>query len=282
MGREIVLEVRGITKTFPGTKALDDVSLSLEKGEIHAVVGENGAGKSTLMKIIDGIYLPDCGEILVGGRPVDIQTPSDAQRLGIGFVHQEIALCQHISVAENIFMADINTQKHPFVPFKEYYRKARDLLSQFHASIDPAATVSDLSISNQQIVEIVKALSLNCNIIIFDEPTAALTETETETLFGIIQRLKNRGISILYISHRMAEIFGHCDRVTILRDGAYIDTLKIAETDKITVVNKMVGRNLSDLYPPKNTDSEKEREKLLEVKNVFQRYTLRGYQLHPL
>ena len=267
MSNDTALEVRGITKTFPGTRALDDVGLSLQRGEVHAVVGENGAGKSTLMKIIDGIYQPDCGEIVINGNVVDIRNPYDAQQLGIGFVHQEIALCQHISVAENIFMADINSQSRELVPYKEYNKQAKKLIGQFNASIEPETKVSRLSISNQQIVEIVKALSLDCKIIIFDEPTAALTETEAEALFAIIRRLKSDGISILYISHRMAEIFGNCDRVTILRDGRHIDTLVVSETDEITVVNKMVGRNITDLYPPKNKTIPEQNEVLLEIQN---------------
>lgn len=267
MKSNVALEVREIVKTFPGTKALDHVRIELEKGEIHAVVGENGAGKTTLMKVIDGIHQPDKGEILINGQVVQIDSPHDAQKFGIGFVHQEIALCQHMTVAENIYMSEISSQQGQIINFRSYERRARELLKEFKANIDPRSKISALSISNQQIVEILKALSLNCTIIIFDEPTAALTESETETLFNIIRRLKEQGISILYISHRMAEIFNNCDRVTILRDGHYIDTLIVKETTKQTVVNKMVGRDISDLYPNKTAALNRD-EPILRVKNL--------------
>lgn len=268
MNKETVLEVHNIDKSFTGTKALNNVSMDLFRGEVHAVVGENGAGKSTLMKIIDGIYQPDCGEIVVGGKIVNIASPHDAQRLGIGFVHQEIALCQHITVAENICMSELTSQKGEFIDFKKYIKKSEEVLKDFHPDIDMRMKVSELSISNQQIVEIAKALSLQCGILILDEPTAALTESESEVLFKIIDKLRGQGISILYISHRMAEIFTLCDRVTILRDGSKIDTLKVFETDEVAVVNKMVGRELKDLYPPKNAASHTNREIILNVNNL--------------
>jgi ribose transport system ATP-binding protein len=262
--KNTVLKVRKINKTFPGTKALSDVSIELAAGEVHAVVGENGAGKSTLMNVISGVHQPDSGEIYISGIKANIQNPKDAQDLGIGFVHQEIALCQHVSVAENIFMGSINTSKKPLVNYGDYYKKTEALLKDFRSNINPRQKVSELTVSEQQIVEIVKALSLNCKIIIFDEPTSALTEGEAETLFRIMRELKAKGISILYISHRMAEVFENCDRVTVLRDGFLVDTLNISETDQDTVINKMVGRNISCFYPDKDDEAK---ELLLEVKN---------------
>ena len=216
MAEELVLEVRDIDKSFPGTQALSKVNFQLRKGEIHAVVGENGAGKSTLMNVIDGVYTPDSGEIYINGRKVEIKDPLAAQKLGIGFVHQEIALCPDVTVAENLYMASINASKALLVNYKALYAKTAQALESLHF-VDPHKNVGELSISNQQVVEIAKALTLDCRILILDEPTAVLTESETEALFRIMKKLKDQGISIIYISHRMAEVFGQCDRVSVLQ-----------------------------------------------------------------
>lgn len=266
MTGEFVLEVKGIEKSFGATKALRGVDFNLKKGEVHAIVGENGAGKSTLMNIIDGVFTPDAGEIFIEGTKVEIRNPHDAQAYGIGFVHQEIALCPHVTVAENIFMCEINNSRKATVNYKKLYERAEEILRPL-GNIDPKKIVSELSISNQQVVEIAKALSMNCKILIFDEPTAALTESETEALFKIMRELKEKGIGIIYISHRMAEVFTQCDRVTILRDGTYIDTKTIQETDSKSVVNMMVGREVSDLYPPKRDSEAKSDEIVFEIKD---------------
>ena len=265
MAEELVLEVKGIDKSFPGTKALSKVNFQLRKGEIHAVVGENGAGKSTLMNVIDGVYTPDAGEIYINGKKKQIKDPLAAQKLGIGFVHQEIALCPDVTVAENLYMASINSSKALLVNYKELYAKTARALESLHP-IDPHKNVGELSISNQQVVEIAKALTLDCRILILDEPTAVLTESETEALFQIMKKLKDQGISIIYISHRMAEVFGHCDRVTVLRDGQYIGTYNVAETTSTEVVNKMVGREIGDLYPVKAGQTDEAAEVLLQVR----------------
>jgi ribose transport system ATP-binding protein len=256
MQEALSLEVRGVSKAYGAIQALSDVSFSLRKGEVHAIAGENGAGKSTLMNIIDGIVRPDRGDILVDGVEVDISSPERAQALGIGFVHQEIALCGDISVAENIFMAATNRRRALFMNFAEIRDKARAALATL-GDIDPDLPVGDLSISEQQIVEIAKALTLDCGILILDEPTAALTEREAAKLFAIMAGLKLRGISIIYISHRMAEIFAHCDRVTVLRDGRFVCTEEIADMTPEKIVARMVGRHLDALYPAKNPDSAK-------------------------
>jgi ribose transport system ATP-binding protein len=263
-----ILEVENISKRFPGTQALDGVSLSVSPGSIHAVVGENGAGKSTLMNVIAGVYQPDAGVILIDGRPARIADPYDAQKLGVGFVHQEIALCQHLTVAENIFMSTINDTNRLIVNMRDYNRRAGELLSAFGADIRPRQRVSELSISQQQVVEIAKALSMNCRLIILDEPTAALTEAETAALFTIVHRLVKTGIGVLYISHRMREVFENCDTITILRDGKLIDTVRTAETSTTAVVDKMVGRALSELYPPKLTTEPEQGEVMLEVRGL--------------
>jgi len=264
LAEELVLEVKGIDKSFPGTKALSKVNFQLRKGEIHAVVGENGAGKSTLMNVIDGVYTPDAGEIHINGQKVEIKDPLAAQRLGIGFVHQEIALCPDVTVAENLYMAAINSSKALLVNYKELYAKTARALDSLHP-VDPHKKVGELSISNQQVVEIAKALTLDCRILILDEPTAVLTESETEALFQIMQKLKNQGISIIYISHRMAEVFGQCDRVTVLRDGQYIGTYDVARTNSTEVVNLMVGREIGDLYPAKATRPAEAARVLLKI-----------------
>ncbi|WP_373502145.1 sugar ABC transporter ATP-binding protein [Aestuariivirga sp.] len=247
---DTVLGIRNVTRSFGPVRALRGINFDLKRGEIHAVAGENGAGKSTLMNIIDGILQPDSGEILIDGKPVRISSPAEAQRLGIGFVHQEIALCPDVSVAENIFMAATNRSRAFLMDAAGLHAKARDVLAQL-SDIDPGILVRDLSISNQQLVEIAKALTLDCRILILDEPTAALTEREAQLLFGIMRKLASQGIAIIYISHRMVEIFENCDRVTVFRDGQYIRTDKVSETTPDEIVNAMVGRKIESLYPPK-------------------------------
>jgi ribose transport system ATP-binding protein len=245
-----VLEIRKVSKHFSAVQALGEVDFTLERGEIHALCGENGAGKSTLMNIIAGILAPSSGEIRLDGVPVSIGSPAAAQRLGIGLVHQEIALCKDATVAENILMAATNARRTPLLNFAELNRIAQKVMNRL-APIPVTRRVSELSISNQQLVEIAKALTLDCRVLIFDEPTAALTEAEAQALFGIIRGLKERGISIIYISHRMAEIFALCDRVTVFRDGRYVSTDRIAEVTPGYVVRRMVGREITQLYPPK-------------------------------
>ncbi len=268
MTDEIVLSVKGIEKSFTGTKALQGVDFSLRKGEIHALVGENGAGKTTLMNIMSGVLQPDAGEIYVEGELVEVKTPYEAQKLNISFVHQEIALCDTVTVAENIFMPSINESKKFTVNYKKLNMDAKEILKPL-AKIKPDIKVEDLSVSHQQIVEIAKALALDCKVLILDEPTSTLSETEGEALFKIMQDLKAKGISVIYISHRMAEVFSQCDRVTVLRDGNYLGTYDVKDTDKKTIVNKMVGRELDDAYPSKNTIDYGSSNILFEVENFL-------------
>lgn len=263
MSDNIVLEVRNITKKFPGIRALSNFNMTLERGEVHGVVGENGAGKSTLMNIISGNMAPNSGEILIDGQPVRFENSRQAQSAGISIVHQELINCPDVTVAENIFMGLIDKERF-FVNYKKMYERADVLLSKFNICINASQKMKNLKVSDQQIVEIVKAISMNCKIVIFDEPTAALTEQETQELFQIINEMKSRGISILYISHRMEEIFKNCDRVTVLKDGYFVDTLVVSETTPDTIINKMVGRDLKDFYPPKSYCIG---ETIFEVKN---------------
>ncbi|WWE59795.1 sugar ABC transporter ATP-binding protein [Parasalinivibrio latis] len=262
-----VLEIKNVRKTFGSTVALSDVSFTLMPGEIHALAGENGAGKSTLMKIIDGIYQPDSGDILIEGKKTKIAGPLEAQKLGIGFVHQEIALCPDLSVAENILMAKTNSSNAFFMDFKSLYKEAEAAIKQL-ADIDPKSRLDELSISNQQLVEIAKALTQECKILILDEPTAALTENEAQILFRIMQELKAKGISVIYISHRMVEVFEQCDRVTVFRDGKLITTEVVKETTPDQVVNHLVGRKLTDLYPDKFTGDIENNPVLLSVRGM--------------
>ncbi|WAJ27926.1 sugar ABC transporter ATP-binding protein [Antarcticirhabdus aurantiaca] len=267
MDKPVLLKVSNLAKSFGPVRALRDAQFELRAGEIHALAGENGAGKSTLMNIIDGILQPDSGEICLDGRPVVIGSPLEAQRMGIGFVHQEIALCPDVSVAENIFMSVTNSSRSLLMNYRALERRADAIIRRL-GDIDPATMVRDLSISQQQLVEIAKALTLDCRILIFDEPTAALTEREADRLFVIIRSLAAEGIGIIYISHRMAEIFQNCDRVTVMRDGRYVRTLDVAETTPEEVVASMVGRVLDSLYPDKLTDDERSSEVVLAVENL--------------
>lgn len=262
-----VLEIRNVSKRFGAIKALTDVTFSLERGEVHALCGENGAGKSTLMNIIAGVLQPNEGEILIDGAPVKIASPAAAQSLGIGLVHQEIALCPDATVAENMFMAATNRRRSPFMNFARLEREAQAVMNRL-APIDVRQKVSELPISSQQLVEIAKALTLDCRVLIFDEPTAALTVTEAQLLFGIINDLKAQGISIVYISHRMAEIFSLCDRVTVFRDGRYVSTERVSDITAEDVVRRMVGREITQLYPEKQNEAERTEEVVLSVRNL--------------
>ncbi len=270
----LILEVSNLSKSFGPVHALRGVKFELRRGEIHALAGENGAGKSTLMNVIDGILAPDSGEIRLDGRPVRIGSPAMAQKLGIGFVHQEIALCPDVTVAENIFMAATNTARTLLMDYRALERRAAAVLQDL-ADIDPSALVRTLSISQQQLVEIAKALTLDCRVLILDEPTAALTEREARILFGIMRRLAARGISIIYISHRMVEIFDNCDRVTVLRDGQYITTKVVAETSPDEIVAAMVGRVIDSLYPEKQRADERSEAVILEVRDLSERTRFR-------
>ena len=262
-----ILEIRNVSKRFGAIKALTDVTFSLEKGEVHALCGENGAGKSTLMNIIAGVLQPNEGEILIDGTPVKIASPAIAQSLGIGLVHQEIALCPDATVAENMFMAATNRRRSPFMNFARLEREAQIVMNRL-AAIDVRQRVGELPISSQQLVEIAKALTLDCRVLIFDEPTAALTVTEAQVLFGIINDLKAQGISIVYISHRMAEIFSLCDRVTVFRDGRYVSTERVSDITAEDVVRRMVGREITQLYPEKQQAAERTDEVVLSVRNL--------------
>jgi ribose transport system ATP-binding protein len=260
-----LLEATAVTKHFPGTVALDRANLELLPGEIHAILGENGAGKSTLMKILAGVLAADAGEIRFEGRPVVIETPHQAMLMGIAIVYQELSLVPTLTVAENIFPGRLPTNALGMVRYGQLFRDARAVLDKLHVTIDPHTLVERLSIANQQLVEIAKTLSLNCKVLILDEPTSALTDHESEQLLAFLRRLAADGVGILYISHKLNEVFTVADRITVLRDGQYVGTRKITEVSPDEIIRMMVGRELGNMYPAKSLRAG---VPLLEVQNL--------------
>ena len=257
---EYVLEMRDVYKAFPGVVALNKVQLKLKPGKVHALMGENGAGKSTLMKCMFGIYTMDEGEILIDGVKTEIHNPSDALKKGIAMVHQELQPIPARTIAENIYLGRYPTKKIgpiTIVDHKKMYEDAAKVLKEVNMNFDPRTKVGDLSVSQMQSVEIAKAVSANCRVLILDEPTSSLTQHEVDALFKIVEDLKSKGVAIVYISHKMDEILRISDEVTIMRDGQYIGTWPSDELTTEFIIAKEVGRELKDLYPPKiNTPGE--------------------------
>ncbi|GAC1367235.1 MAG: sugar ABC transporter ATP-binding protein [Ktedonobacteraceae bacterium] len=260
-----ILSVQHISKGFPGVQALRDVHLEVRRGEIHVLVGENGAGKSTLMKILAGIYQPDSGTIEIDGQPTVIHGTQQARELGISIIHQELSLSPNLTVAENIYMGREPHGPLGWIDFRTMRRNAQRDLDQVGAAFSPSTIVGVLSIAQQQLIEIARALSENARILIMDEPTAALSEREAQKLFDIMHNLRDRGIAIIYISHRMAEVYNVADRVTVLRDGQYVETLERSEVTSARLIRLMVGRSLDDLYVH---DEIKAGEVVLDVRDL--------------
>jgi ribose transport system ATP-binding protein len=260
-----VLALNNIVKTFPGVIALNKVSLDILPGEVHALMGENGAGKSTLMKVLGGIYQPDEGHIIIADKPTKLRTPQEAKSNGIVFIHQELSLADELSVAENIYMGELPTKPFGRVDWDKLYADVDEILRRLNSSFDARTIVGDLSIANKQMVEIARALTVDAKTVIFDEPTASLTDAEKVVLFDIIEDLKSRGVGIVYISHRMEEIFKIADRISVLRDGEYRGTLKASETDHDELTKMMIGRSLEHTRPESSAAAEKI---TLEVKNL--------------
>lgn len=267
LSEKVMISMRGIQKSFSSVQVLKGINLDVYEGEVHALVGENGAGKSTLMNIISGVLPANEGKIYLDGQEVHFRDPDDAQRSGIGFVHQELALCPHVTVAENIFIHRLPSKKG-VVDRAKLNAMAEKALSPFNTSIRPEQKLLELSVAQQQLVEIAKALALNCKVLIFDEPTSSLNDAEVEALFGVIRDIKKQGISVIYISHKLSELTEICDRVTVLRDGVVIDTHRVSEVTAESIVSEMVGKELKSFYPPK---SEKIGRPILEVKNFNSR-----------
>lgn len=252
-----LLEMEHIYKSFSGVNVLEDVCLEVESGEVHALLGENGAGKSTLIKILGGIYTKDSGRIKINGKEVEIHSVADARKNGISIIHQEIMMVPDMSVAENIFLGQSLANKAGFVHIGEQNRVAQEILNQFKMNVDARAMVRTLTIAQQQMVEIVRAVSFGVKILVMDEPTSSLDDDEVETMFNMVRQLKSKGIGIIYISHRMSELETIADRVTVLRDGGAVATKVVKETNKDELVSLMVGRSISKYYTKtENTQDE--------------------------
>ena len=263
--QEYILDIRNITKTFPGVKALTDVSFQVKKGSVHALMGENGAGKSTLIKVLTGVYKPDGGCFYFKGKEAHVTKPLEAQQLGLSVVHQELKLSETLSVAENIFLGRPFMTKAHLVDWKRLRKEAKKLLESLAIELDVDMEVSRLSVAQKQIVEICKAMSFESDLLIMDEPSATLTDRELDCLFNIIDILKARGVTIIYISHRMEEIFRIADMVTVLRDGCHIKTLPVKEVDRPKLISLMVGREIGNEYPKLEAEIG---DIALEVKNL--------------
>lgn len=265
---EYVLELKNITKEFPGVKALDNVQFTLKKGEIHALMGENGAGKSTFIKVITGVHTPDEGEIFLNGEKVEIKNPKDALRMGIAAIYQHVTNYPDLSVTENIFMGHekINRRTRK-IKWKEMHQEAKDLLESLGSDLNPKTEMGSLSVAKQQIVEIAKALSTDAKIIIMDEPTAALTHRESEELYKIAERLREDGVSIIFISHRFEDMYRLADRVTVFRDSQYIGCWNVNDISNDDLIVAMVGREIKQLYPKKEAPLG---EEILRVEGLGQ------------
>lgn len=244
-----LIEIEAVTKTFGGTLALDGVTLTLPQGEVHALMGENGAGKSTLGKILAGIHSPDRGTLRIGGHIMHFASPRDARRAGIGMVHQELACCPDLSVAENLALGQYPRYRKILVDRAAMKNNAARLLTDVGASIDPRETMRNLSVAQHQLVQIAAAVGSGARILVFDEPTSALSEADAGRLFTLITRLRDRGVTIIYVSHRMAEVVALCDRISVLRDGRLVGTLKKSEATQDAVVGMMIGRQLKEYFP---------------------------------
>lgn len=246
------IEMRGIDKSFGSNQVLKQAGFTLESGEVHALMGENGAGKSTLMKILTGVYTKDAGTVLVDGKEVNYKNPQEAEKAGIVFIYQELNVMFDLTVEENLFMGKEITKGFGICDKKAMRAKAREVMEKMGVNIDVGATMSDLSVGQQQMVEICKALMADAKVLIMDEPTAALTESETKVLFEVVNSLRDKGVSIVYISHRMEEIFELCDRITVLRDGEYVDTRYIKDINMDDIVQMMIGREIGERYPKRD------------------------------
>ncbi len=265
MNTSPLIEARAITKSFPGTLALDRVDFQLLPGEIHALVGENGAGKSTLMLVLAGVHQPDSGELRVNDRPVKIRDPHEAQQLGISTVFQDLALAPALSVAENVFTNSQPVNGAGLVRFGHMYAATERALREFGVQINPRTPLYQYNVAIQQIVEIARAIERNARVLILDEPTSAIGERETERLFTSLKQLKEKGVGVIYVSHKLNEVFSISDRITVLKDGKLVGTVRTSETTEDKIVRMMVGRELSQLFPARNGGRH---EPMLEVRNL--------------
>ncbi|MGI6779050.1 MAG: sugar ABC transporter ATP-binding protein [Acetivibrionales bacterium] len=265
MQNDYVLEMEHITKRFPGVLALNDVNFKVKKNTVHALMGENGAGKSTLMKILCGLYRPDTGSIKLNGKEIEVSNPRDSLNQGISMIHQELTAIPNMTIAENIYLGREPSFANIWVKDKELNEKTRLLLENLNIELEPSTKMKNLSIAQMQLVEIAKAISYNSEIIIMDEPTSAITEREVDKLFTMIQSLVEKGVALVYISHKLDEIFKIADEVTVLRDGEYVGTRNIKDITRQEIVSMMVGRELTHLFPKKTVEIG---DVVFEVKNM--------------
>jgi ABC-type sugar transport system ATPase subunit len=268
---QALLEMKGIGKSFPGVKALEGVNLTIRQGQVHALLGENGAGKSTLIKILSGAYSRDEGEIFLNGEQVDIRNPGDAERLGISTIYQEFNLASHMTVAENIFLGHLPT-KAGRVDWTRVRSRSRELLDSLEVNLGVDTLTGSLSVAQQQMVEIAKALNRNTRLLVMDEPSAVLGEKDIDNLFAVVRRLQAAGIGIIYISHRLKEIFEIADEVSVLKDGRYVGTRRVSEVNMDDLVKLMIGRDLEDVYPKRNSAPG---EVVLEVSHLAQAHLVK-------
>jgi ABC-type sugar transport system ATPase subunit len=269
MAQTVICKINNITKQFPGVTALRDISFEIEKGKVHAVVGENGAGKSTLMNILSGVYHADEGTVEFEGIPVFFSQPRAAQLAGIAMIHQELSLAQHMSAAENVFVGRLPKNRFGFVDRKKMYQECESFLSRLGVShINPKTLVKNLSVSEMQLLEIVKALSLEARMLIMDEPTSSLTSSEIDFLLKIVDKLRQEGVSTLYISHKLEEVMFIADTITVLRDGQHIATRPKTEMDEQTMINLMVGRDFNKIVHREYMTAYEGRTPLLEVRHL--------------
>ena len=272
MSQENILELKGICKEFPGVKALDHVDFTVRRGEVLALAGENGAGKSTLMKILSGIYSKDSGSMVFDGKDTVVHSPREAETLGLSIIHQELNVFRGKSVAENIYVGRLPL-KHGMVDWKKIYADAEELFRRLNIRMDVRSRVRGMSMAQQQMVEIARAVSFNARLVIMDEPTSSLTESETKLLFQIIRDLKSQGRSVIFITHRLDEIFEIADRVAVLRDGCSVGVRDIADTTKKELIAMMIGREMNKQFPVRNT---KIGEELLRVENISDGKKVKG------
>ncbi len=264
---DILLEMKNIQKSFPGVHALDNANIDVRFGEVHALVGENGAGKSTLMKVLNGIYKKDSGQIIYKGEEIELNGPIDAQKRGIGMIHQELNLMPHLTVAENIYIGKEPMVGGVLLDQKKANQAAKELLASMHLDIDPTTPVKKLTVAKQQMIEIAKALNNNSELFVMDEPTSPLTDTEIEELFRFIRQLRAKGHGIIYISHRLEELWRISDRITVMRDGQYVGTVNTADVNRQEIISMMVGRVIYE-EPKQCSNVPKDAPIVLEAKNL--------------
>lgn len=263
----VLVEIKDVSKHFPGVKALDHVSLSIRRGEVHALSGENGAGKSTLIKILTGVYTYDEGSIIFDGSPVAFKSTNESQKAGIGSVYQELNMIPYLSVAENIYIGDYPMGKIG-IEWKELYENAQNQLDSLNIDVDAKKQLNELSTAQQQMVSIVRAVSRDCKLIILDEPTSSLDTKEVKTLFSLVRQLKEKGVAFIFITHRMEEIYQICDRITVLKDGHFIGTYQAEDLNQYQLVTLMVGREITQQRKQTYFSPEKDQNYVVEVRNL--------------